>query len=73
MGGQRHDPRFRRTGSGLPDLALASLADDGSVLEEAREEAADILREDPDLQNYAVLRRLLHDQSSRVTSAAQLN
>jgi len=59
--------------SGLPDLALASLADDGSVLEEAREEAADILREDPDLRDYAVLRRLLDEQRSRVTSAAQLN
>ena len=59
--------------SGLPDLALASLADDGSVLEEAREEASDILREDPDLRDYAVLRRLLDEQRSRVTSAAQLN
>ena len=59
--------------SGLPDLALASLADDGSVLEEAREEAADILREDPELKAHVVLRRLLEDQRSRVTSAAQLN
>ena len=59
--------------SGLPDLALASLADDGSVLEEAREEAADILREDPELRDYAVLRRLLDEQRSCVTSAAQLN
>ncbi|QNI54522.1 ATP-dependent DNA helicase [Synechococcus sp. BIOS-E4-1] len=59
--------------SGLPDLALASLADDGSVLEEAREEAADILREDPELREYAVLRRLLDEQRSRVTSSAQLN
>ena len=59
--------------SGLPDLALASLADDGSVLEEAREEAADILREDPELRDYPVLRALLDEQRSRVTSAAQLN
>ena len=59
--------------SGLPDLALASLADDGSVLEEAREEAADILRDDPELKAHVVLRRLLEDQRSRVTSAAQLN
>ncbi len=59
--------------SGLPDLALASLADDGSVLEEARDEAADILRVDPELKDYAVLRRLLDEQRSRVTSAAQLN
>ena len=59
--------------SGLPDLALASLADDGSVLEEAREEAADILFNDPDLTEHPVLRRLLDDQRNRVTSAAQLN
>ena len=59
--------------SGLPDLALASLADDGSVLEEAREEAADILLQDPELQDHAVLKRLLEEQRSRVTSAAQLN
>ena len=59
--------------SGLPDLALASLADDGSVLEEAREEAADILLNDPDLNEHAVLRSLLDDQRNRVTSAAQLN
>ena len=59
--------------SGLPDLALASLADDGSVLEEARDEAADILRNDPDLNNHPVLRCLLDDQRNRVTSAAQLN
>ena len=59
--------------SGLPDLALASLADDGSVLEEAREEAADILREDPELRDHVILSRLLDEQRSRVTSAAQLN
>lgn len=59
--------------SGLPDLALASLADDGSVLEEAREEAADILRNDPDLIDHSVLRSLLDAQRNRVTSAAQLN
>ena len=59
--------------SGLPDLALASLADDGSVLEEARDEAADILRNDPDLNHHPVLRCLLDDQRNRVTSAAQLN
>ncbi len=59
--------------SGLPDLALASLADDGSVLEEARDEAADILCNDPDLNHHPVLRCLLDDQRNRVTSAAQLN
>lgn len=59
--------------SGLPDLALASLADDGSVLEEARDEAADILRVDPDLSDHPVLRSLLDDQRNRVTAAAQLN
>jgi ATP-dependent DNA helicase RecG len=47
--------------------------DDGSVLEEARDEAADILCNDPDLNHHPVLRCLLDDQRNRVTSAAQLN
>jgi ATP-dependent DNA helicase RecG len=42
-------------------------------LEEAREEAADILRNDPDLIDHSVLRSLLDAQRNRVTSAAQLN
>jgi ATP-dependent DNA helicase RecG len=59
--------------SGLPDLALASLADDGSVLEEAREEAAALISGDPSLQNQPILRRLLADQLQRTAAAGQLN
>ncbi len=74
------DLRFRGPGqvlgtrqSGLPDLALASLADDGSVLEEARDEAASILREDPDLKCYEHMRVLLEQQRKRSAAAVQLN
>lgn len=59
--------------SGLPDLALASLADDGSVLEEAREEAAALINADPSLQHQPVLRQLLTDQLQRTATAGQLN
>ncbi|NCG17156.1 MAG: DEAD/DEAH box helicase, partial [Synechococcales cyanobacterium H12SWP_bin.12] len=74
------DLRFRGPGqvlgtrqSGLPDLALASLADDGSVLEEARYEAASILKEDPDLKCYEHMRVLLEQQRKRSAAAVQLN
>lgn len=74
------DLRFRGPGqvlgtrqSGLPDLALASLADDGAVLEEARDEAASLLHEDPDLSDHGQIRLLLEDQRKRAAAAAQLN
>jgi ATP-dependent DNA helicase RecG len=59
--------------SGLPDLALASLADDGSVLDEARQEAAALISADPSLQNQPILRQLLADQLQRTAAAGQLN
>lgn len=59
--------------SGLPDLALASLADDGSVLEEAREEASSLISQDPALEQYPTLRQLLEEQQRRLTAAGQLN
>ena len=59
--------------SGLPDLALASLADDGAVLDDAREEASRLIQEDPGLNRYPVLRQLLENQLQRMTSAGQLN
>ncbi|HGY5552706.1 MAG TPA: ATP-dependent DNA helicase RecG, partial [Prochlorococcus sp.] len=52
--------------SGLPDLALASLADDGSVLEEARNEAQRLLRDDPSLTRHSLLRQLLEAQWQRL-------
>ena len=59
--------------SGLPDLALASLADDGSVLEEARNEAQRLLRDDPSLTRHSLLRQLLEAQWQRLSGAAHLN
>jgi ATP-dependent DNA helicase RecG len=59
--------------SGLPDLALASLTDDGAVLEQARALARELLRDDPDLERHAPLRELLRQQRSRYATAARLN
>ncbi|MEB3322790.1 MAG: ATP-dependent DNA helicase RecG, partial [Synechococcaceae cyanobacterium] len=59
--------------SGLPDLALASLVDDGPLLEESRALARRILAEDPDLARHPGLRRALEDQRRRSAEAARLN
>jgi ATP-dependent DNA helicase RecG len=59
--------------SGLPDLALASLSDDGAVLEEARTAARRILERDPDLVRHPALRQALEAQRRRSVEAAQLN
>ncbi len=59
--------------SGLPDLALASLSDDGAVLEEARSAARRILEQDPDLERHPGLRQALEAQRRRSLEAAQLN
>ena len=59
--------------SGLPDLALASLVDDGEVLEEAREEAGMLLEKDPELREHPLLNELLETQRLRLSGLAQLN
>ena len=59
--------------SGLPDLALASLADDAAVLEDARAEAIRILETDPGLNDHPVLLRLLEEQQRRLTGTTPLN
>ena len=59
--------------SGLPDLALASLTDDGEVLEQARRVAQEIVSVDPDLAQHPGLAKVLHDQRHRVAQAARLN
>jgi ATP-dependent DNA helicase RecG len=59
--------------SGLPDLALASLSDDGAVLEEARLAAQRILAADPGLDQQPHLREALEAQRRRSVEAAQLN
>lgn len=57
--------------SGLPDLALASLSDDGEVLEQARQVAKEILVGDPELADHPGLRQALSEQ--RQADAARLN
>ena len=59
--------------SGLPDLALASLADDAAVLEDARAGAQSILKQDPGLDDHPLLARLLDLQQQRLSGAAPLN
>ena len=59
--------------SGLPDLALASLSDDGEVLEQARELARRLLDGDPRLEGRPLLRAALIARRQRLQEAAQLN
>jgi ATP-dependent DNA helicase RecG len=59
--------------SGLPDLALASLTDDGDVLEQAREVAQRLTDADPDLSQHPLLARMLAEQRSRLTQGVALN
>jgi ATP-dependent DNA helicase RecG len=59
--------------SGLPDLALASLADDGEVLERARAVARSILERDPELASLPHLARLLERQRRKLSEPAPLN
>jgi len=59
--------------SGLPDLALASLTDDGEVLELAREVAQRLTASDPDLGHHPLLAQMLAEQRHRLTQGVQLN
>jgi ATP-dependent DNA helicase RecG len=59
--------------SGLPDLALASLSEDGEVLEDARRVARQLLAQDPALTGAPLLRQALEAQRQRFLEAAQLN
>ena len=59
--------------SGLPDLALASLAGDAAVLEDARAGAKSILKQDPALEAHPLLARLLDRQQQQLSGAAPLN
>jgi len=59
--------------SGLPDLALASLSEDGEVLEQARRVAREILEQDPELQRHAALAAVLTKQRHRLAQGARLN
>jgi ATP-dependent DNA helicase RecG len=60
--------------SGLPDLALASLTEDGTVLEEARDVARMITAADPELLQHQGLAHALAEQRRRqMDQAARLN
>ncbi|WP_115008960.1 ATP-dependent DNA helicase RecG [Synechococcus sp. N5] len=59
--------------SGLPDLALASLADDGAVLEDARTAAQELLNNDPELKQHPLLRETLEAQQRRLSGGTPLN
>ena len=74
------DLRFRGPGqvlgtkqSGLPDFALASLADDADVLEIARKEARIILDSDPLLSHNSMLRLSIKEQWDRLKIGNKLN
>lgn len=49
--------------SGLPDLILADLVKDARILEEARNTAIAVVKEDPELQSSPQLRKLLERRS----------
>ncbi len=59
--------------SGLPDLALASLTDDGDVLEQARLVAQQIMERDPGLEAHPSLAQALAEQRQRTAAPARLN
>jgi ATP-dependent DNA helicase RecG len=59
--------------SGLPDLALASLTEDGDLLEQARALAQELVAPDPDLVAHPGLSQALLDQRQRQLEAARLN
>jgi ATP-dependent DNA helicase RecG len=59
--------------SGLPDLALASLSEDGEVLEQARAVALDLLTRDPELAAHPQLALLLEQQRQRLSESVRLN
>ncbi|HEY9752174.1 MAG TPA: ATP-dependent DNA helicase RecG [Coleofasciculaceae cyanobacterium] len=71
------DLRFRGPGevlgtrqSGLPDFALASLVDDQTVLEQAREAAEQVIEKDPTLERWPALRQELQHRYQRLMGGA---
>lgn len=59
--------------SGLPDLALASLSDDGEVMEQARTLAWRLLDQDPTLARHPLLQQAMEARRQRLVESAQLN
>lgn len=56
--------------SGLPDLVLADLVQDATILEQARKSAIDLIKSDPDLKKHPSLKVLIKNAAS--SEAAQL-
>ena len=59
--------------SGLPDLALASLTEDGEVLELARSVAQELVQHDPELRQAPALAAVLLEQRHRLAAGGRLN
>tara|TARA_Y100001968_G_scaffold41189_4_gene31306 strand:+ start:8169 stop:10706 length:2538 start_codon:yes stop_codon:yes gene_type:complete len=59
--------------SGLPDFALASLIDDADVLELARNNAIEILKQDPYLKSHEKLSLLIDSHWKSFSEKAHLN
>ena len=59
--------------SGLPDFALASLAKDGEILDLARNEAMEILKQDPELRIFKTLKIAFHEYSLKYNRNLTLN
>jgi len=55
--------------SGLPDLLLADLINDTETLETAREKAVQIVKEDPNLDNYPELRKIIKEKTETYIEA----
>ena len=52
---------------------MASLADDGAVLEDARTAAQELLNNDPELAQHPLLRETLEAQQRRLSGGTPLN
>lgn len=50
--------------SGMPDLVLADLVHDTVILEQARNAAIELIKQDPELKQYEALRPLVHDKAA---------
>ena len=59
--------------SGLPDFALASLIDDGEILELARQQAINLLDNDPGLEKHTFLKSLALKNWERFSGQSNLN
>jgi ATP-dependent DNA helicase RecG len=55
--------------SGLPDLVLADLVNDTTILEQARHAAIELIKADPELKTHPALRNAL---KNKLTETAEL-